>query len=135
MPFGKRWKRSAFQPEFDAISTLPESRGKHLVRGLTSRIEISILPLSGPDVLMCLTHTYNRSRRRDTARQHVRGIADLALHPLPKENRDEQIFIGLAAGRSGDRAGHYLSHIQLANRCCRRHERLGIRAERVRRRD
>jgi len=38
------------------------------------------------------------------------------MHPLPKENRDEQIFIGLAAGRPGDRADHHLSHIQLANR-------------------
>ena len=38
------------------------------------------------------------------------------MHPLPRENRDEQIFIGLAAGRPGDRAGHHLSHIQLTNR-------------------
>ena len=54
------------------------------------------------------------------------------MHPLPKENRDEQIFIGLAAGRPGDRAGHHLSHIQLANRRCAtlnmdRPHRLGIR--------
>ena len=38
------------------------------------------------------------------------------MHPLTKENRDEQIFSGLAAGRPGDRASHHLSHIQLANR-------------------
>jgi hypothetical protein len=48
----------------------------------------------------------------------MRGIARSCMYPLPKENRDEQIFIGLAAGRPGGRAGHYLSHIQLADRRC-----------------
>jgi hypothetical protein len=40
------------------------------------------------------------------------------MYPLPKENRDEQIFIGLAAGRPGGRAGHHLSRIQLTDRRC-----------------
>jgi len=52
----------------------------------------------------------------DSGRATSGCATESSMHPLPKENRDEQIFIGLAAGRPGDRAGHHLSHIQLTNR-------------------
>jgi hypothetical protein len=51
----------------------------------------------------------------DSGRAASVCATESCMDPLPKENRDEQIVIGLAAGRPGDRASHHLSHIQLAN--------------------